>query len=331
MKSSKLITKTLAGFLKFRVGRPRPLFATYDVTSRCNMKCAYCDWWKTNTLELPTREALIVIDEACRLGISFFNFCGGEPMMRKDLITLAKRASSYGCIVGMNTNGTLVKNNKVSEIADAFDIVVVSLDGPREVHDKGRGVQGSFDGAVEGIRLLRAGGVRVGVSIVMSPWNVKTLPEFVEWLRNRVAFVTIQPMHPYPPPPQNRPSPKEVLKAIDFLLRLKRENPKFLSVPTDFVKGFKPFFDGKAPKICHAGELYIAIDPMGRLKACAARADVVLGNILKRSASELLKKRTENPNWSKVSHCKGCWLDCTVGVSMSMMKPLKEAIHLIGL
>jgi MoaA/NifB/PqqE/SkfB family radical SAM enzyme len=331
MKSTKLVSKTLAGFLKFRVGRPRPLFATYDVTSRCNMKCAYCDWWKTSTPELPTKEALSVIDNVCQLGVSFFNFCGGEPMMRKDLITLAERASSYDCIVGMNTNGTLMKANRVSEIADTFDVVVVSLDGLREVHDNGRGVQGSFEDAVEGIRLLRAGGVRVGVSIVMSPWNVKTLPEFVEWLRNRVSFVTIQPMHPYPPPPQNRPSPKEVSKAIDFLLGLKRENPKFLSVPTDFVKGFKPFFDGKAPKICHAGELYISIDPMGRLKACAARADIVLGNTLKHSASEMLRKRVENPNWYKVSSCKGCWLGCTVGVSMWMRKPLKEGIHLIGL
>lgn len=331
MKSTKLVSKTLTGFLKFRVGRPRPLFATYDVTSRCNMKCAYCDWWKTSTPELPTKEALLVIDRVCQLGVSFFNFCGGEPMIRKDLITLAKRASSYGCIVGMNTNGTLLKANRVSDIADAFDVVVVSLDGPREVHDKGRGVTGSFDGAVESIRLLRASGVRVGVSIVMSPWNVETLPEFVEWLRNRVAFVTIQPMHPSPPPPQNRPSPKEVSKAIDFLLRLKREDPKFLSVPTDFVKGFKPFFDGKAPKICDAGELYIAIDPTGGLKACAARTDVVLGNILKRSASEILRRRTENPNWSKVSRCRGCWLECTVGVSMWMRKPLKEAVHLIDL
>jgi MoaA/NifB/PqqE/SkfB family radical SAM enzyme len=331
MKSPKLVSKTLAGFLKFRVGRPRPLFATYDVTSRCNMKCAYCDWWKTSTPELPTKEALFVIDRVCQLGVSFFNFCGGEPMIRKDLMTLAERASSYGCIVGMNTNGTLLKADRVSDIADTFDVVVVSLDGPREVHDKGRGVQGSFDGATEGIRLLRDGGVRVGVSIVMSPWNTKTLPKFVEWLRNRVAFVTIQPMHPYPPPPQNRPSPKEILEASDFLLRLKQEDPKFLLVPTDFVKGFKPFFDGKAPKICHAGELYMAIDQMGRLKACAARTDVVLGNILERSASELLRKRTENPNWSKVSRCKGCWLECTVGVSMSMMKPLKEVVHLIDL
>jgi len=115
------------------------------------------------------------------------------------------------------------------------------------------------------------------------------------------------------------------------LLGLKRENPKFLSVPTDFVKGFKPFFDGKAQKICHAGELYVSIDPMGRLKACAARADVVLGNILKHSTSEMLRKRVENPNWYKVSSCKGCWLGCTVGVSMWMKRPLKESVHLIGL
>ncbi|UCE28744.1 MAG: radical SAM protein [Candidatus Bathyarchaeota archaeon] len=331
MKAGKLISKTLAGFLKFRVGRGRPLFATYDVTSRCNMKCAYCDWWKMSTPELPTREAFRVIDRICQLGVSFFNFCGGEPMMRKDLMALAERASTYGCVVGMNTNGTLLKAGEVSEIADAFDVVTVSLDGPREVHDAGRGVKGSFDRAVEGIRLLKADGARVGVSVVLSPWNVRTIPQFVEWLRNSVDFVTIQPIHPYPPPLQNKPSPKAVLRAMDFLLKLKREDSKLISVPTDFVQGFKPFFDGKAPKICHAGELYMAIDPMGRLKPCAARSDVVLGNILNRTAGEMLRNRTKNPAWSKVSCCEGCWLDCTVGISMWMRKPLREAVHLFGL
>jgi MoaA/NifB/PqqE/SkfB family radical SAM enzyme len=121
------------------------------------------------------------------------------------------------------------------------------------------------------------------------------------------------------------------LRAIDSLLRLKRENPKLISVPTDFVKGFKPFFDGKAPKICHAGELYIAIDPVGGLKPCAARSDIVLGNILSCSADEMLRKRKENPIWSEVSSCEGCWLGCTVGVSMWMRAQLRETVHMVGL
>jgi len=331
MKTEQLATKILTGFLKFKARRPTPLFASYNVTSRCNMKCSFCDWWKMNMPELPTRKALTAIDEVCSLGVPFFDLSGGEPLLRKDLAILAKRASSHGCLVSTNTNGTLFKSSRASEIANAFDVVVVSLDGPEEVHDKLRGVRGTHDKAIEAIKLLKAHGTRVGVNTVVTPWNIKILPHFIEELRSLVDFAQVQPVHPYPPPPQNKPSPEEVSRLLDYLMRLKRSSPGFLAVPTDFIKGFEAYFEGETPKICHAGELYVAIDPMGRLLACPARADVVLGDVLKHSASEILRDKAKSEGWLKVSLCQGCWLECTVGISMVMEKPFKEAFRLTGL
>ena len=331
MKSRQLTAKILAGFLRFKAKRPTPLFASYNVTSRCNMKCSFCDWWKMNMPELPTKKALTAIDEVCSLGVSFFDLSGGEPLLRKDLSILARKASSYGCLVSMNTNGTLLKSGRASEIADVFDVVVVSLDGPKEIHDKIRGVAGTYDKAIEAIKLLKARGVRVGVNSVVTPWNIEILPRFIEELRSLVDFAQVQPIHPYPPPPQNTPSHEAISKLLDYLLKLKCSDPSFLAVPTDFVKSFELFFDGKAPKICHAGELYVAIDPMGRLLACPARADVVLGNLLTDSAGEILKEKRKSEGWLKVSSCEGCWLECTVGVSIVLENPLKEAPHFISL
>jgi MoaA/NifB/PqqE/SkfB family radical SAM enzyme len=331
MKSSQLTAKIFTGFLKFKARRPTPLFASYNVTSRCNMKCSFCDWWKMNMPELPTKKALNVIDQVCSLGVPFFDLSGGEPLLRKDLSTLAKKASSYGCLVSMNTNGTLLKSGRASEIADAFDVIVVSLDGPKEIHDKIRGVVGTYDKAIEAIKLLKSRGVRVGVNSVVTPWNIEILPQFIEELHSLVDFAQVQPIHPYPPPPQNKPSHEAVSKLLDYLLKLKRSDPSFLAVPTDFVKGFELFFDGKTPKICHAGELYVAIDPMGRLLACPARADVVLGNLFTDSAGEILKEKRKSEGWLKVSSCEGCWLECTVGVSMVLENPLKEAPNFISL
>jgi len=231
----------------------------------------------------------------------------------------------------MNTNGTLLKSGRASEIADVFDVVVVSLDGPKEIHDKIRGVAGTYDKAVEAIKLLKARGVRVGVNSVVTPWNIEILPHFIEELRSLVDFAQIQPIHPYPPPPQNTPSHEAVSKLLDYLLKLKHNDPSFLAVPTNFVKGFELFFDGKAPKFCHAGELYVAIDPMGRLLACPARADVVLGDILTDSAGEILREKRKREGWLKVSSCEGCWLECTVGVSMVLENPIREAPHFISL
>jgi MoaA/NifB/PqqE/SkfB family radical SAM enzyme len=331
MKPNQLTAKILTGFLKFKAKNPTPLFASYNVTGRCNMKCVFCEWWKTDIPELPTRKAVVAIDAVCSLGVSFFDLSGGEPLLRKDLNVLAKRAASHGCLVSMNTNGTLLNERRVGEVADVFDVVVVSLDGPKEVHDKIRGVPGTYDKAVEAIRLLKAHGVKVGVNSVATPTNIDVLPQFVEELRSRVDFAQVQPMHPYPPAPENVPSDRQVSRLIDYLLRLKHSDPGFLAVPTDFVKGFKLFFRGEAPKICHAGELYVAINPAGKLLACPARSDLVLGDTLSGSVDAILKGKRDSEGWRKVSACRGCWLECTVGVSMMLQNPLKEASQLFSL
>jgi len=330
MKKGQLATKVITGFLKFKTGRPRPLFASYNVTGRCNMKCIFCEWWKNDIPELSTKKALAAIDSVCNLGVPFFDLSGGEPLLRKDLIVLAKRVASHGCLVSMNTNGTLLDEDRVSEIADVFDTVVVSLDGPKEVHDKIRGVTGTYDKAVEAIRLLKANGVRAGVNSVATPWNIDILPQFIEELRSLADFAQVQPIHPYPPSPENVPSEQQVSQLLGYLVNLKRSDPGFLVVPTEFLKGFEKFFKGEVPKICHAGELYIAINPEGKLLACPARSDLLLGNTLTDSVDEVLKK-CDSEGWRKVSACSGCWLECTVGVSMLLKNPLNEASQLVGL
>jgi MoaA/NifB/PqqE/SkfB family radical SAM enzyme len=331
MKATQLTTKIITGFLKFKAKRPTPLFASYNVTGRCNMKCRFCEWWKTDRPELPTKKALAAIDSVCSLGVPFFDLSGGEPLLRKDLSALAKRAASHGCMVSMNTNGTLLNENRLSEMANVLDLVVVSLDGPKEVHDKIRGVLGTFDKAVEAIALLKSQGIKVGMNSVATPWNIDILPSFIEEFRSQVDFAQIQPIHPYPPPPENVPSDKQVLHLIDYLLKLKRSDPRFLAIPTDFLKGFEQFFKCETPKICHAGELYVAIDPSGKLLACPARSDIVLGDALSDSVDAMLKGTRDSEGWRKVSACKGCWLECTAGVSMMLQNPLKEASQLVSL
>lgn len=330
VKSSQLAPKIFSRFIKFKAKKPTPLFASYNVTGRCNMKCAFCEWWKNDMPELPTKQALKAIDAVCSLGVPFFDLSGGEPMLRKDLIVLAKRVASHGCLVSMNTNGTLLNESRVSEVADVFDTVVVSLDGPKDIHDKIRGVAGTYDKAVEAIRLLRAYGVKTGVNSVATPWNIDVLPSFIEELRGTADFAQVQPMHPYPPSPENTPKDEQISHLLDYLLKLKHSDPGFLAVPTEFIKGFKQFFKGTAPKICHAGELYVAINPEGKLLACPARSDLVLGDTLSGSVGEVLRRR-DSEGWRGVSACRGCWLECTVGVSMVLENPLKEASQLIGL
>ncbi|MEJ2126865.1 MAG: radical SAM protein [Candidatus Bathyarchaeota archaeon] len=330
MKTSQLAPKVISGFLKFKAGRPKPLFASYNVTGRCNMKCTFCEWWKHKIPELSTQKALKAIDAVCSLGVPFFDLSGGEPLLREDLMVLAQRVASHGCLVSMNTNGTMLTERIIDDVSDIFDTVVVSLDGPKHIHDKIRGVSGTYDKAIKAIELLKAHGVKTGVNSVATPWNIDVLPEFIEELRSKIDMAQVQPMHPYPPTPENAPTKQQVSRLVTFLLELKRSDPSFLALPTEFIKGFEQFFNGTAPKICDAGELYVAINPEGKLLACPARSDLILGDATKGSVNTILKQRNTK-GWQQVSNCKGCWLECTAGVSMILENPFKEASQLVGL
>jgi MoaA/NifB/PqqE/SkfB family radical SAM enzyme len=294
------------------------------------MRCTFCEWWKNDISELSTKNALAVIDAVCSTGVSFFDLSGGEPLLRKDLLVLAKRIASHGSLVSMNTNGTLLNEKNVAGVAEVFDTVIISLDGTKEIHDKIRGVPGTYEKAVKALQLLKARRVKVGVNSVVTPWNIDTLPQLIEALRSYVDFAQVQPMHPYPPSPENLPSKKQVSNLSNYLLKLKHHDPGFLAVPTKFIKGFEQFFKGKIPKICHAGLLYVAINPEGKLLACPARSDIILGDTLNISVDDSLKNRNSE-GWNKVQTCKGCWLECTVGVSMILKNPLSEASQLVGL
>jgi MoaA/NifB/PqqE/SkfB family radical SAM enzyme len=330
MKTRNLATKVINGFLKYKMGRGSPLFVSYNVTGRCNMKCLFCEWWKNQIPELSTKEALRVIDVVCSLEIPFFDLSGGEPLLRNDLEVLAKRIASNGCLVSMNTNGTLLGEKRAKKLAKVFDTVIISLDGPKKIHDKIRGVPGTYEKAVKALQLLKANGVRVGVNCVATPLNIDILPGFIEELRSFTHFVQVQPVHPYPPSPVDIPTEKQVSNLVDYLIKLKRYNPGFLAIPTDFIKGFKQFFEGKSTKICDAGRLYIAVNPEGKLLACPARSDIILHDIMNNTVDFELKNKKSN-GWNEVHKCKGCWLECTVGVSMMLKNPFGEASDLFRL
>ena len=105
--------------LRFKVRRLKLLNAHYFLTSRCNLKCSFC-MRPLRSPELSTQEALKVVDGVCRLAIPFFHFSGGEPLLRKDLTLLAKRAADNGCIVGLSTNGTLFNQGKPAKLRESL-------------------------------------------------------------------------------------------------------------------------------------------------------------------------------------------------------------------
>jgi len=157
----------------------RPV-VVWNVTRRCNLKCIHCYSNSQNILysdELTTQLGKRLIDNLAAFGSPVLLLSGGEPLMRKDLPELAQYAVDRGLRVVISTNGTLITKKLARTFGKiGLSYIGVSLDGLREVHDRFRGVKGSFDKALRGIRNARDAGIKVGIRFTVSRNNWREIP-----------------------------------------------------------------------------------------------------------------------------------------------------------
>ena len=108
---------------------------------------------------------------------------GGEPLLRSDIYTIARRAKQMGFHVALSSNGTLIDNTNIARIAAVgFDYVGVSLDGIAETHDRFRRQAGAFAASLNGIRLCGEHGIKVGIRYTMTQDNAHDLPRLLDLL-----------------------------------------------------------------------------------------------------------------------------------------------------
>ena len=122
--------------------------------NRCNCRCVMCDIWKrTDAQEITEVELARHIDGIVALGVEHVVFTGGEPLMHSDLFRLAAPLRARGMWITLLSTGLLLARD-AAQIAASIDEVIVSLDGPRGIHDAIRRVPGAFDRLAEGVRML---------------------------------------------------------------------------------------------------------------------------------------------------------------------------------
>jgi MoaA/NifB/PqqE/SkfB family radical SAM enzyme len=124
--------------------------------TRCNCRCVMCDIWKsTESREVTPEQLEAQMPAIDRLGVRWVVFTGGEPLMHSDLFTLARRLRKAGVRVTILSTGLLL-GRFACEIVAEIDDVIVSLDGPEEIHDRIRRVPGSFRAIADGVAALHS-------------------------------------------------------------------------------------------------------------------------------------------------------------------------------
>ena len=164
--------------------------AVWEITLACPFSCKYCGsgGGKARKGELNTDECLSVADQLFDLGCRRVSLIGGEVFVRPDWKTIVARLREHNIRVNIITNGFLFKEELIGEMKElSVESVSVSVDGPREVHDKYR-QEGSYDRAMKAIRTLTSACIPTSVISTLNAENVKTLPAFYEELKKYPIF-----------------------------------------------------------------------------------------------------------------------------------------------
>ncbi len=144
-----------------------PLLILYP-HSRCNCRCLMCDIWRTTTRdELAPAAVAQWLDEWRDLGIRRVVLSGGEALMHSKLWELCAPLQQADIGITLLSTGLLLERH-AARIVEFCDDVVVSLDGPREVHDLIRNVPRAFERLARGVAAVNAAAAARGVSVAVS-------------------------------------------------------------------------------------------------------------------------------------------------------------------
>jgi MoaA/NifB/PqqE/SkfB family radical SAM enzyme len=139
----------------------RPVAVQWVVTTACDLHCPHCysGAGRRTKDELSTDEAkTLVIDQLVALGRPLLVLSGGELLLRRDIGEIIEYARACGLDYAIHTHGGHVAKHRALFERHPPVLAAISLDGDRELHDRFRGRQGSFDAAIDAMGILRACG-----------------------------------------------------------------------------------------------------------------------------------------------------------------------------
>lgn len=167
-----------------RHAKPPGPVVIWNLIRRCNLNCIHCYSLSADVDfpgELSTAEVFRVMDDLRAARVPVLILSGGEPLLRRDIFEISARAKAMRFYVGLSSNGALVDRAAADRVAEiGYDYVGVSLDGIGEVHDRFRRVPGAYDASLEGMRLLRERGIKVGLRFTVTERNVESLPAMLD-------------------------------------------------------------------------------------------------------------------------------------------------------
>jgi AdoMet-dependent heme synthase len=182
-------------------GFARPYVISWNLTYRCNLACEHCYLDAgpkplvgtenfADRSELGTEECFRVIDDISKFAPECLTILtGGEPLLRRDILEIVRRAAERGLWVVVGTNGVRITENVAQRLAEAgargLSLSLDALDPDR--HDRFRMVRGAWQNTVEGAEILNRTGLPFIVQTTAGSHNLGELDAIADFAHDRLA------------------------------------------------------------------------------------------------------------------------------------------------
>jgi len=279
-----------------------PRRCSWEITLACNLNCVHCGSaaGTARQNELSTDEALSVCDQLADLGCKETTLLGGEPFLRKDWDSLAKRLISHNIDVKIVSNGSLIDNMLTSKLKDiGIKRMGISIDGLENTHNNIRNSSKSFRCTQNAVNCLLEKGISVCVITVVLPQNIEQLPDVLNLLKES-GILHWQIQFPVPTGRLKQRnyilSAQDISKAIKFIANAKKTsginvyagcNVGYFGREEETIRSPKnnglDFWTG-----CYAGVLLVAIRSNGDVTGCLTMPEELTeGNLRKKTLAKI--------------------------------------------
>ncbi len=293
--------------------RYRPSLISWNLTKKCNLRCPHCymEGGRRAAHELTTGECLDLLDEMKSLGTEMVILTGGEPLLRKDIYDIARRASDLGLWVVMGTNGVLVTDRVAEKIVECgVRGVAVSLDSidPAK-HDRFRGGPNAWKHTVRALEVCRAHGLEVLVQTTVMSMNYDEIPALMDFAQAKGAwsfnvYFLVQTGRGRE---MNDLSPQRTAEMLSNLVDAQDSRPMLVRAkcaPQFKQIAYEKGRGGLESGGCMAGTQYGRITPDGDVTPCPYMT-VVAGNVRQQRFTDIWNTSPVFEELRDVSKLKG--------------------------
>lgn len=314
------------------------------VSYDCNLRCEYCFYLRIGDelyqditrprMSEEVLEAMISQLLSYRFPESIFGWQGGEPTLAgldffMKVVSLQQKYGESGQVVGnaFQTNGVLIDENWAKFLYKYRFLVGLSLDGPKQIHDRYRhsiGGKSVWKKVMRAAELFQRYNVQFNILCVISRANVNRVEEvykfFLKQGFNHMQFIPALESDEKGNKAPFSVNPNQYGTFLCRLFDIWKQNPNRASVRMfdavlSYYLGY-PKGECTFEKKCAE---YLLVEHNGDVYPCDffVQDKYKLGNLLETPLSELKQRRASSFEKRKVTlseDCKNCkWLELCFG------------------